>query len=91
MTENYNLKEGLLIQNVLDEMVILEPESGEYYTLNSVGALMMSMAQKGMDQQEIVSIICEEYDADETVVMNDLVSLYQDLEQHGLAQKSEDK
>ena len=45
----YKLKEDVLAQKVVDEMVILEPENGEYFTVNGVGTEMISLLEEGKD------------------------------------------
>ena len=54
----YQLKPDLLLQKVADEMVLLEPESGEYFTLNSVGADMLELMQQGKSAPEILLKDC---------------------------------
>ena len=58
----YQLKPELLLQKVADEMVLLEPESGEYFTLNNVGADMLEQLQQGKSAQQIAQYIADIYD-----------------------------
>ena len=79
------LKEGLLIQKVVDELVILEPQSGDYFTLNNMGALMLEKLQAGQSHQQIATQISAEYAVDTAVVERDLNALLTQLAQVGLA------
>ena len=81
------LKEGLLIQKVVDEIVILEPQTGDYFTLNSIGALMLEKLQAGLTAEQVAEAISSDYDVDVEQVASDLTELLATLEQAGLAQK----
>ncbi|MBU3005770.1 PqqD family protein [Paraglaciecola arctica] len=82
---NIALKEGLLIQKVVDEIVILEPESGDYYTLNEMGAIMLEQLQQGQSVDEITVKISQAFDVKETAVKQDFTHLLTELQKHGLA------
>lgn len=81
----YQLKPDLLLQKVADEMVLLEPESGEYFTLNSVGADMLELMQQGKSAPEIAQHIATDYDVPTTQVQADLDELLKQLEEANLA------
>lgn len=59
---DYQLKPDLLLQKVADEMVLLEPESGEYFTLNNVGADMLELLQDGKTVDDIANQIAADYE-----------------------------
>ncbi|WP_158971115.1 PqqD family protein [Paraglaciecola sp. L3A3] len=80
------LNQGLLIQKVVDEIVILEPESGDYYTLNETGAMMLEGLQEGKAMSEITGMISAKFNIATKDVENDLIQLLIDLERNGLAQ-----
>jgi hypothetical protein len=81
------LKEGLLIQKVVDELVILEPQSGDYFTLNNMGALMLEKLQAGQSTEQIAEHISAEYAVDSAQVSLDLKALLEQLALVDLAQK----
>jgi PqqD family protein of HPr-rel-A system len=83
---NIVLKEGLLIQKVVDEVVLLEPDSGDYYTLNEMGALMLEYVQKGQSMAEIVTNIQQQFNATAEEIEQDLNNLLNELQNCGLAQ-----
>jgi DNA-directed RNA polymerase delta subunit len=83
---NFVLKEGLLIQKVVEEIVLLEPESGDYYTLNEMGALMLENVQKGHTLAELVSNIQQQFNASAEEIEQDLHNLLDELQRCGLAQ-----
>lgn len=81
----YQLKPDLLLQKVADEMVLLEPESGEYFTLNSVGADMLELMQQGKSAAEITQQIVTDYDVSAEQVSSDLNELMVQLKDANLA------
>jgi hypothetical protein len=83
---NILLKEGLLIQKVVDEIVLLEPDSGDYYTLNEMGALMLESVQKGQSEAELVTHIQQTFNASAEEIKQDLHYLLIELQQCGLAE-----
>lgn len=87
---NVKLNEGLLIQKVVDEIVILEPESGDYYTLNETGAIMLENLQQGKTVAEISAVMSAEFNVDTQAIEQDLSELLNELEKSGLAQKTND-
>lgn len=86
---NVVLKDGLLIQKVVDEIVLLEPESGDYYTLNEMGALMLECVQKGQSAAELVANIQQSFNASSEEIEQDLNNLLKELQQCGLAQSKD--
>ncbi len=83
---NVLLKEGLLIQKVVDEIVLLEPDSGDYYTLNEMGALMLESVQQGQSEKELVTSIQQKFNASAEEIKQDLHNLLNELQHCGLAQ-----
>lgn len=86
---NVVLKQGLLIQKVVDEIVVLEPESGDYYTLNEMGALMLEYVQQGQSVAELVVSIGQKFNAPADEIEQDLHDLLDALLQCGLAQQKD--
>ena len=86
---NIVLKEGLLIQKVVDEIVLLEPESGDYYTLNEMGALMLEYVQKGQTVAELVTNLQKNFNASAEQIEQDLHNLLNELKDCGLAQQND--
>lgn len=82
----YQLKPELLLQKVADEMVLLEPESGEYFTLNNVGADMLEQLQQGKSAQQIAQYIADIYDVSAEQAEQDFQVLMNDLVQADLAE-----
>lgn len=83
----YKLKQDVLAQKVLDEMVILEPETGEYFTLNGVGTDMVKMIEQGSSEDDIILAITSKFDVTEREVREDYRNLLKQLIEQGLIEE----
>lgn len=80
----YKLKDDVLFQKVDDETVILEPETGFYFTLDSVGTFMVERLQDGLSTSEVVSAVLEHFDAEQQEVEADLAELIAEMKNNKL-------
>ena len=81
---SYHLKPNLLLQAVADETVILDPDSGNYYTLDDVGTRMIELLQETGSLDATVELMAKEYDATAATVQADLTELLEKMAQQGL-------
>lgn len=72
---NYQLAENVLFQKVAEETVILEPETGEYYTLNAIGTCMVEQLQQGYSKADVIKFVLKKYQATEAEVTQDIEEL----------------
>lgn len=64
-------REGVAAQVVTGEAVLLDIESGEYFSLNPVGGRIWELCDGTRSTAEIVSVMCDEYDVAQDVVTAD--------------------
>ena len=83
-TITYQLAENVLFQKVAEETVILEPETGEYYTLNAVGTFMVEQFQLGYSKENVINLVLEKYQTTEVEVTQDIEELLTQLLKQGL-------
>ena len=76
---NYQLAEDVLFQKVAEETVILEPVTGEYYTLNAIGTFIVEQFQQGNTQTKVVELVLEKYQANEAEVTEDISVLLTEM------------
>lgn len=81
---SYQLAENVLFQKVAEETVILEPNTGEYYTLNAIGTFMVELFQAGHTQVEVINAILENYQVEQAEVTHDLETLVTQMLKQGL-------
>ena len=80
----YKLAENVLFQKVAEETVILEPETGEYYTLNAVGTFIVDQFQLGYSRENVINLVLEKYQTSEVEVSQDIEELLTQLLKQGL-------
>ena len=83
----YEIPDNLLLQSVADEKVILDPATGNYYTLDTVGARMIDLLRESGSVETTVSAIVSEYAVSAQDAQRDLIELLDNMTQHGLLQK----
>ncbi|MCI2285440.1 PqqD family protein [Colwellia sp. MSW7] len=81
---SYQLAENVLFQKVADETVILEPNTGEYFTLNAIGTFMVELFQAGHTQTEVINAVLEKYQAEQAEVTQDINELVTQMLKQGL-------
>lgn len=83
----YKLLDGILMQAVADETVILDPVSGVYFTLDAVGSRMLALLQESNDGEVVAARIAEEYTVEPSEALVDLNDLLAQMAKHGLAEE----
>jgi hypothetical protein len=68
-------RERVLAEQVDGETVLLDLDSGMYFSLNDVGARIWELCDGTRTVGEIVASICEDYDAPEEVIRADVQEL----------------
>ncbi len=80
----YKLTTSALFQEVMDEAVILDSQTGQYFTLDAVGTLMVQTLAKGQNIQQVVSAVEQHYEATEQQIKTDLLDLVAQMQEKGL-------
>ena len=81
-------RDGVAAQVADGEAVLLDIESGEYFSLNFVGSRIWELCDGTRSTAEIVSVICEEFDVAEDVATADAREILDELEQQKLVVSS---
>jgi hypothetical protein len=74
----------ILVQQAGGSHVLLDPESGEYYTLNEVGARIWALADGSRTVEEIAATLAAEYDAPDKAIRTDVLAVLGELERERL-------
>ncbi len=72
-------REGVVKQRASTSLVLLDIESGEYYTLNEVGDRVWELCDGSRTIGEVIAAISREYDASEDIVATDVTELLEEL------------
>lgn len=70
---------GVLAQRAADTVVVLDPESGEYYALGEIGARLWELCDGTRDLAEMVTVLCAEYDCSPSAAEADVIEFFEDL------------
>jgi hypothetical protein len=77
-------RDRVIVQQVEGDSVLLDIDSGEYFTLNEVGGRVWELCDGRATVDAIVQTICGEYDADPGAVAADVQALFEALAGAGL-------
>ena len=83
-TSIYKLADNVLFQKVAEETVILEPETGEYFTLDAVGTFMIETLHSGQNITQTVLAVNDNYDTTGADILSDITNLVGKMKHKGL-------
>lgn len=75
----------MITQEVSGETVLLNLESEEYFGLDSVGTRAWQLINEGQSLGEVLASMLDEYDVEESRLLNDLRALLSEVVERGLA------
>ncbi len=70
--------------NISEESVILNLKNDNYYSLNQVGTRIWHLIQEPTSVEGITAVLQEEYDVEREECQRCVLSLLEELNQHGL-------
>lgn len=86
---NYKIQGDVFLQKVVNETVILAPETGNYFSLDEVGSRMIELFRQTGSIEQTVAALVREYDAPQADIKRDLLALLEDMAQQGVVEKIE--
>lgn len=72
-------KERVLAQQVSGTLVLLNLDDGHYHALNRVAARVWDLCDGTRSVSDVVSVLCQEYDAPAEMIQVDVLELLEDL------------
>lgn len=57
----YKIKEGLVWEEINEDVVVLDPEQGKYFNLNKTAGEIWKSLKKPLTEEQIVKIFCMRY------------------------------
>lgn len=84
MEVNYQRNSDFIWKELKDEVVLLNPKTGDYFGLNAVGASFWKRLDGETPLQAIVVGLLDEFDVDRVTLENDLSDLIVKLTEKGL-------
>ena len=81
----YSINPVCTTANVGDEVVVLNADSGVYFSLNEVGGYLWEKIKEGpVSSEELVAFVVEEYDTDEATCREDILRILFELSSENL-------
>ena len=80
------ISEQVLLQEIDDEVVLLDIESGRYFSLEAVGAQAWKYLVELGDTDEVLTRLLKDYAVDQETLTQDLNELYESLIEAGLVE-----
>jgi pyrroloquinoline quinone biosynthesis protein D len=65
-------------------VVVLNPNDGQYFSLDDVGGRIWELCEGDRSIAEIANVLAEEYDAEPSVIQADALELLRELRDEGL-------
>ncbi len=83
-TCRYRVSEAIVARVIAEEMVLLDLNSGIYYSLNGAGAFIWQQIEAGQRADEAVQAVTETYDVPHEVATADVLAFLEALVTPGL-------
>ncbi len=90
LEETYRIPDNYSWRDVKGELIVLNLDSGEYFTFNEIGRTLWLALSEGKDIKEAVDTILKEYDTKEDEVLADIKSYLQGLLDEGLLSRDQE-
>lgn len=84
LASKVEISDEVLMQEVGDEVVLLDLAHESYFGLDPVGSRIWELLPERDDLGAVHKILCDEFDAEPSLIENDLLALVQQLNQAGL-------
>ena len=84
LTAKVTPRPGVMFQQLQEEAVLLNLDSGMYFGLDPIGTRIWNLLAEDQSLPQIVSTIMAEYEVDIEPCTTDLLKLLRDLEAQGL-------
>jgi pyrroloquinoline quinone biosynthesis protein D len=77
-------RDNVLTQETSDGLVLLDPDGGEYFSLNEVGSRVWELCDGTRTVGDVVGVLAEEFDAPGETIRDDVLELLEELAAEGL-------
>lgn len=84
---NYKIPQTVFIQEVDSEVIILDTQTQEYFSINEVGKDIWEAISNNISNEELVEELVSKYEVPKEQIEVDLQNFCEALEQKGLIKK----
>ena len=85
--EKYKICENITWRETADEIVILNLQTSEYYSANSIGSEIWELIEKNNSKDKIINFLEQEYKINQTEAQKDTTDFLKNLLKLKLIQK----
>lgn len=78
------IADNIMYRELDDEIIFLDASAGQYFSLDGVGSHFWRLFQDGLDVTQCIEALLKEYEVDQAVLQNDIISLTDKLKSHGI-------
>ncbi len=89
MAERYIHKKEVIQSKIGDEVVMLDMDSGFYFGLNSVASVIWNHLKDGMDFNQLVEKLMEQFEVDRELCVHDTKELLNQMVEKGIISQIE--
>lgn len=79
INQKLQVPEGIIQTELDDEVVLMHVESGKYYSLNAVGAVVWKYLSSPRTLSELCEVVVDEFEVDPETCRRDVEGLVEDL------------
>jgi DNA-directed RNA polymerase delta subunit len=80
----YKIPPTVFIQEIDEDVILLDTESQEYFSLNGVGKNILDLISKNLPHEEIIEELAQMYEVDKPQIESDLLNFIKALEEKQL-------
>ena len=73
------INKNIIARDLQGEMVLLNKENGDYFTLNSIGSEVYNYICDEMETEQIIDLLFDRYDIEYDKLKADILSLIDDM------------
>lgn len=80
----YEIPATVFIQEIDEEVILLDTESQEYFSLNGVGKIILDLISENLTHEDIIEELAQMFEVDKPQIESDLSNFIKALKEKGL-------
>ncbi len=78
------INSNIIAKDLQGEMVLLNKENGDYFTLNSMGSEVYNLISDGMETGDIIDLLFERYEIEHDKLRTDILAIIDDMKKKNI-------
>ena len=80
----YQIPATVFIQKIDEDVILLDTESQEYFSLNGVGKIILDLISENLTHEEIIEELAQMFEVDKPQIESDLLNFTKASQEKGL-------